>query len=49
MQDAALRMIIGTVIAATPTAPRSAWHWIFHLGELGLIPLGLLDNSPSRG
>jgi len=21
-------------------------HWLFHLGGLGLIPLGLLDNSP---
>jgi len=47
MQHAALRMIIGTAIAATaPTAARSVRHWIFHLGGLGLIPLGLLDNSP---
>jgi membrane protein YqaA with SNARE-associated domain len=21
-------------------------HWLFHLGGLGLIPIGLLDNSP---
>ncbi|HTA60481.1 MAG TPA: VTT domain-containing protein [Candidatus Baltobacteraceae bacterium] len=40
-------MIIGTAIAAAaPTAARSVRHWIFHLGGLGLIPLGLLDNSP---
>jgi len=40
-------MIIGTAIAAAvPTALRSARHWIFHFGGLGLIPLGLLDNSP---
>ncbi len=25
---------------------RSVRHWLFHLGGLGLIPLGLLDNSP---
>jgi len=46
MQQAAIRMIIGTAIAAAPTALRSVRHWIFHLGGLGLIPLGLLDNSP---
>ena len=47
MQHAALRMVIGTAIAAAaPTAARSVRHWIFHLGGLGLIPLGLLDNSP---
>jgi membrane protein YqaA with SNARE-associated domain len=47
MEHAALRMIIGTAIAgAAPTALRSLRHWIFHLGGLGLIPLGLLDNSP---
>jgi len=40
-------MIIGTAIAAAvPTALRSARHWIFQFGGLGLIPLGLLDNSP---
>jgi membrane protein YqaA with SNARE-associated domain len=43
----ALPMIIGHAIAAAvPTALRSMRHWIFHLGGLGLIPLGLLDNSP---
>ena len=47
MRHAALPMIIGTAIAAAvPTALRSARHWIFHFGGLGLIPLGLLDNSP---
>ena len=40
-------MIIGHVIAALlPTAVRSVRRWLFHLGGLGLIPLGLLDNSP---
>ncbi len=34
------------IAAALPTALRSARHWLFHLGGLGLIPLGLLDNSP---
>jgi membrane protein YqaA with SNARE-associated domain len=40
-------MIIGHVIAAgVPTALRTLRHWMFHLGGIGLIPLGLLDNSP---
>lgn len=39
-------MIIGQVIAAAaPTAARSLRRWIFHLGGLGLIPLGLVDSS----
>lgn len=25
---------------------RSVRHWLIHLGGIGLIPLGLLDNSP---
>jgi membrane protein YqaA with SNARE-associated domain len=29
-----------------PTAVRSVRRWLFHLGGVGLIPLGLLDNSP---
>jgi membrane protein YqaA with SNARE-associated domain len=37
----------GDLIAASlPVALRSMRHWLFHLGGLGLIPLGLLDNSP---
>ncbi|MGB9433736.1 MAG: hypothetical protein WBQ89_15950, partial [Candidatus Acidiferrum sp.] len=28
------------------TAMRSVRRWLFHLGGVGLIPLGLLDNSP---
>jgi membrane protein YqaA with SNARE-associated domain len=40
-------MVIGHLIAASlPTAARSARRWLFQLGGLGLIPLGLLDNSP---
>jgi membrane protein YqaA with SNARE-associated domain len=39
-------MITGHVIAAfLPTAARSVRRWLFHLGGLGLVPLGLLDNS----
>jgi len=34
------------IVAVLPTALRSARRWLFHLGGLGLIPLGLLDNSP---
>jgi membrane protein YqaA with SNARE-associated domain len=33
------------IAAAAPTVARSARHWIFHLGALGFIPLGLLDSS----
>ena len=40
-------MIIGHLIAASlPTLERGLRRWMFHLGGLGLIPLGLLDNSP---
>jgi membrane protein YqaA with SNARE-associated domain len=40
-------MNIGHVIAAfLPTATQSVRRWLYHLGGLGLIPLGLLDNSP---
>lgn len=34
-----------TLAAATPTLARSFRHWIYHLGGLGFIPLGLLDSS----
>src|SRR5450432_1775808 len=30
---------------ATPTLARSFRRWIYHLGGLGFIPLGLLDSS----
>ena len=30
---------------AAPTAARSMRRWMFHLGGLGFIPLGLLDSS----
>jgi len=40
-------MITSQVAAALlQTAARSVRRWIFHLGGVGLIPLGLLDNSP---
>ena len=39
-------MITGHLIAALlPMAARSMRRWLFHLGGLGLIPLGLLDSS----
>ena len=34
-----------TLATATPTLARSFRHWIYHLGGLGFIPLGLLDSS----
>lgn len=40
-------MVTVHVIAAlAPTTARSVRRWLFHLGGIGLIPLGLLDNSP---
>src|ERR1700687_886107 len=33
------------IAAVAPTVARSARHWIFQLGGLGFIPLGLLDSS----
>ncbi len=33
------------LVIAAPTVARSARRWIFHLGGLGFIPLGLLDSS----
>jgi membrane protein YqaA with SNARE-associated domain len=40
-------MIAGQIIAALlPSAVRSMRRYLFHLGGVGLIPLGLLDNSP---
>jgi membrane protein YqaA with SNARE-associated domain len=39
-------MLTGQIIAAlAPTAAHSLRRWVVHLGGLGLIPLGLLDNS----
>jgi membrane protein YqaA with SNARE-associated domain len=39
-------MILVHVIAALkPSAARSVRRWLFHLGGIGLIPLGLLDSS----
>ncbi|MGB8652934.1 MAG: VTT domain-containing protein [Candidatus Acidiferrales bacterium] len=36
---------IQLIAEAAPAIARSARHWIFHLGALGFIPLGLLDSS----
>src|SRR5579872_1911018 len=33
------------LIAATPTVAHSVRRWIYHLGALGFIPLGLIDSS----
>jgi membrane protein YqaA with SNARE-associated domain len=39
-------MITGHVIAALlPATTRSVRRWLFHFGGIGLVPLGLLDNS----
>ncbi|HWY08553.1 MAG TPA: VTT domain-containing protein [Candidatus Acidoferrales bacterium] len=39
-------MITGQlIVAAGSIALRSVRHWVFQLGGLGLIPLGLIDNS----
>jgi hypothetical protein len=37
--------ILQTIASAAPTAVRSVKHWIYQLGGLGFIPLGLIDNS----
>jgi membrane protein YqaA with SNARE-associated domain len=40
-------MVLSQIVAAvTPTLARSIRRWIVGLGGIGLIPLGLLDNSP---
>jgi hypothetical protein len=33
------------LVIVAPTVARSARRWIYHLGGLGFIPLGLLDSS----
>lgn len=39
-------MIARQILAiVAPTVARNVRRWIFHLGGLGFIPLGLLDNS----
>jgi membrane protein YqaA with SNARE-associated domain len=41
-----MKIITQQIIAiAAPTLARSLRRWIFHLGGLGFIPLGLLDSS----
>jgi membrane protein YqaA with SNARE-associated domain len=41
-----MKIITQQIIAiAVPTVARSLRRWIFHLGGLGFIPLGLLDSS----
>ena len=40
------KMLAYQILAfAAPTVARSVRRWIFHLGGLGFIPLGLLDSS----
>ncbi len=34
-----------TLASAAPALARTFRHWIYHLGGLGFIPLGLLDSS----
>ena len=45
--DAALRkMLVRQILAfAAPTVASSLRRWIYHLGGLGFIPLGLIDSS----
>jgi membrane protein YqaA with SNARE-associated domain len=39
-------MMIGAIVAAAkPPVARRVRRWLFHLGGVGLIPLGLLDSS----
>jgi membrane protein YqaA with SNARE-associated domain len=38
-------MILLELLAARQAVAHSVRHWIFHLGALGFIPLGLLDSS----
>jgi membrane protein YqaA with SNARE-associated domain len=45
MMQASKQMFILTVASAAGTMARSARHWIYQLGGLGFIPLGVLDNS----
>jgi len=41
-----MKMLTHQILAiAAPTVARSLRRWIFHLGGLGFIPLGLLDSS----
>jgi membrane protein YqaA with SNARE-associated domain len=41
-----MKMFTRQILAiAAPTVVRSVRRWIFHLGGLGFIPLGLLDSS----
>jgi membrane protein YqaA with SNARE-associated domain len=37
--------ILQTIASTAPAVARSVRHWIYQLGGLGFIPLGLLDNS----
>jgi membrane protein YqaA with SNARE-associated domain len=46
MDAAFQKVLIRHILAfAAPTVARSVRRWIFHLGGLGLIPLGLIDSS----
>jgi hypothetical protein len=33
------------IVVAAPITARTVRHWIYQLGGLGFIPLGILDNS----
>ena len=46
MDAGRMKMLTRQILAiAAPTVVRSVRRWIFHLGGLGFIPLGLLDSS----
>jgi membrane protein YqaA with SNARE-associated domain len=38
-------MLAQIIAVAKPTAARSLRRWFFHLGGVGLIPLGIIDSS----
>jgi len=38
-------MLTRLLLAAAPTVAHSFRRWIYHLGALGFIPLGLIDSS----
>jgi len=38
-------MIAQVIAVVKPAAARRVRHWLFHLGGVGLIPLGVLDSS----
>lgn len=38
-------LLVSTLLIAQPRATRRLLHWLYQLGGIGLIPLGVIDNS----